>query len=79
MKPDNIMVSGDTVHIKLSDFGSALYQDECGITEYLVSRYYRAPEIILGCQYDTPVDTWSAAVTLFELYTGMKCAVVSLS
>lgn len=25
---------------------------------------------MLGCPFDTPVDIWSAAVSLFELYTG---------
>lgn len=64
------MVSQDTKHTKICDLGSALYSDECGITEYLVSRYYRAPEIILGGQYDYSVDVWSAIVTLYELYTG---------
>jgi serine/threonine-protein kinase PRP4 len=34
------------------------------------SRYYRAPEIILGCPYDTEIDMWSAACTIYEIYTG---------
>ena len=42
--------------IKLCDFGSALQiPDDVGpdmITDYLVSRYYRSPEIILGCVPD---------------------------
>lgn len=53
LKPDNIMVSSDTQKIKLCDFGSVLrIPDDVGqemITDYLVSRFYRAPEIILGC------------------------------
>ncbi len=64
------MVTKDTKHTKMCDFGSALFFEECGITEYLVSRFYRAPEIILGGQYDTPIDVWSAAVSLYELYSG---------
>jgi serine/threonine-protein kinase PRP4 len=35
-----------------------------------VSRFYRAPEIILGLPYDYAIDTWSIGCTLFELYTG---------
>jgi len=70
VKPDNLMVAKDVKHIKLADFGSALYINQCGITDYLVSRYYRAPEIILGNQYSYPVDTWSAVVSLYEIYTG---------
>ena len=40
------------------------------ITPYLVSRFYRAPEIMLGLPYDYPVDMWSVGVTLYELFTG---------
>lgn len=40
-------------------------------TPYLVSRWYRAPEIILGLEYDKAIDLWSVAVTLFELYKGL--------
>ena len=35
-----------------------------------MSRFYRAPEIILGLKYDTRVDLWSIATCLYELYTG---------
>ena len=40
------------------------------ITDYLVSRFYRAPEIILGFVPDQKIDIWSAGVTLYELFTG---------
>lgn len=74
LKPDNILVSKDTQSIKLCDFGSCLnIKEEVGpdmVTEYLVSRFYRAPEIILGCIPDFQIDVWSAGVTLYELYTG---------
>lgn len=36
----------------------------------MVSRYYRAPEIIIGYPYDYGIDTWSIACTLYEMYTG---------
>lgn len=64
------MVTKDTRKIKLCDFGSCLSVDEAGITEYMVSRFYRAPEIMLGCMFDQAIDIWSAGVSLFELYTG---------
>lgn len=70
IKPDNILVNESKVVLKLCDLGSATDASDCEITEYLVSRFYRAPEIILGMPYDYGIDLWSVAVTLFELYTG---------
>ncbi|KAL2542629.1 Protein kinase superfamily protein [Abeliophyllum distichum] len=40
------------------------------IIPYLVSRFYRSPEIILGLTYDHAMDIWSVGCCLFELYTG---------
>jgi len=70
IKPDNILVNDSKLVLKLCDFGSASDASDCEITEYLVSRFYRAPEIILGMPYDYSIDLWSVAVTLYELYTG---------
>jgi serine/threonine protein kinase len=39
---------------------------------YCVTRYYRAPEVVLGCPYATSFDTWACAVVAFELATGSK-------
>lgn len=35
-----------------------------------MSRFYRAPDIILGMTYDYGIDMWSAGCTIYELYTG---------
>ncbi|KAK4475829.1 hypothetical protein MN116_001081 [Schistosoma mekongi] len=70
IKPDNILVNESKILLKLSDFGSASTIQDNDITPYLVSRFYRAPEIILGVPYDYNVDLWSTSVTLFELHTG---------
>ena len=56
--------------VKVCDLGSASKIDDCEITPYLVSRFYRAPEIILGHKYDNAIDLWSVACCVFELYTG---------
>ena len=56
--------------LKICDLGSASDASENEITPYLVSRFYRAPEVILGLPYDFAIDTWSVGCTLFELYTG---------
>lgn len=45
IKPDNILVNDTRLFLKLCDFGSASYATDCEITPYLVSRFYRAPEI----------------------------------
>jgi len=72
IKPDNILVSANFSMVKLCDFGSAFFETDSDNepTPYLVSRFYRAPEIILGLEYDRMVDLWSVAVTLAELFTG---------
>lgn len=71
LKPDNILVNEEKNVVKICDFGSACFVDECDPpTPYLVSRFYRAPEIILGLSYGPPIDMWSLGCCLFELYTG---------
>ncbi|OMJ69187.1 hypothetical protein SteCoe_33144 [Stentor coeruleus] len=70
IKPDNILISNDLRKIKLSDFGTALESGENKITENLVARFYRPPEIYLGYPYDYSLDVWSFGCTLFELFTG---------
>lgn len=56
--------------LKICDLGSASDASDNEITPYLVSRFYRAPEIILGMPYDFAIDIWSIGCTLYELYTG---------
>lgn len=70
IKPDNILVDESKTQVKLCDFGSACKLEDCEITEYLQSRFYRAPEVVLGEEYDYGIDMWSLATTLYELYTG---------
>lgn len=70
LKPDNVLVSENQNLLKICDLGSASDASENDITQYLVSRFYRAPEIILGMPYDFAIDMWSIGCTLYELYTG---------
>ncbi|QRW00991.1 Serine/threonine-protein kinase [Ceratobasidium sp. AG-Ba] len=70
IKPDNILVSENKTVVKICDLGSASDVSENDITPYLVSRFYRAPEIILGLPYDASIDIWSIGCTLYELFTG---------
>lgn len=70
LKPDNVLVCPEFKQIKICDLGSACEASECSPTTYMVSRYYRAPEIIVGMKFSYPVDIWAAACTIFELVTG---------
>ncbi|KAF9975087.1 U4/U6 small nuclear ribonucleoprotein prp4 [Actinomortierella ambigua] len=70
IKPDNILVNEGRNVLKLCDLGSASDTSENDITPYLVSRFYRSPEIILGMPYDPALDMWSVGCTLYELFTG---------
>jgi len=70
LKPDNILVNEARSALKICDLGSASPITENATAPYLVSRFYRAPEVILGIPYDCGIDIWSIGCTLFELYTG---------
>ena len=70
LKPDNILVSEKRSLLKICDLGTASLADDAEVTPYLVSRFYRAPEVILGMPFDYAIDMWSIGCTLFELYTG---------
>lgn len=70
IKPDNILVNEAMNVVKLCDFGSAGWVEKCEITPYLVSRFYRPPEVIIGAPYDFQVDVWSLGCVLYELFTG---------
>ncbi|QIW94921.1 hypothetical protein AMS68_000439 [Peltaster fructicola] len=70
LKPDNILVTEKKNVIKICDFGTASFVKDAEITPYLVSRFYRAPEVMLGMPIDYAIDMWSIGCTIFELYTG---------
>lgn len=68
LKPENIMVkSYSRAEFRLIDFGSACFIHD-HLSSYVQSRFYRAPEIILGCYYDYKIDIWSLGCVLAEIY-----------
>ncbi|XP_042198160.1 dual specificity tyrosine-phosphorylation-regulated kinase 3 [Callorhinchus milii] len=70
LKPENILLKQQgRSGIKVIDFGSSCYEHQ-RIYTYIQSRFYRAPEIILGTRYGLPIDMWSFGCILAELYTG---------
>ena len=74
LKPSNIFINSDC-HVKLGDFGLArtLNSRKTGmITDYVATRWYRAPEMLLGStNYGKPIDMWSVGCILFELVVGV--------
>lgn len=72
IKPQNILVNIQDHKLVLCDFGSAkiLKQGESSVA-YICSRYYRAPELILGeDRYDTSIDIWSIGCVIAEMFLG---------
>eukprot|EP00253_Pinus_taeda_P025329 PITA_25329 len=75
LKPQNILVSGKV--IKISDFGEAtsmtLHESGRPQEPYVVTRPYRAPELLLGStHYDFAIDMWAMGAIMLELFTGYQ-------
>jgi mitogen-activated protein kinase 1/3 len=81
LKPSNLLVNSNC-DLKICDFGlargilssssdSALIDGQHPtllLTEYVVTRWYRAPEIMLAChEYSYPIDVWSVGCIFAEL------------
>lgn len=68
LKPENVLVTEEGV-VKICDFGSSKILDPNGKnTPYIVSRYYRAPELILGVSnYTEKIDIWATGCIIAEL------------
>lgn len=70
MKPSNIVVKADC-SLKILDFGLARTAGTTFMmTPYVVTRYYRAPEVILGMGYTENVDIWSVGCIMGEMIRG---------
>jgi len=70
VKPENICLAHSSQDIfKLIDFGSAVLTFDIH-NSYVQSRWYRAPEVILGCRWGFKVDVWSLGCVLAELIIG---------
>lgn len=70
LKPENILIADcNNLKIKIIDFGSAITSPQ-GSHFYVQSRYYRAPEVILGIPYGSSCDIWSFGCIAYEMYVG---------
>ncbi|KAK8945045.1 Cyclin-dependent kinase F-4 [Platanthera zijinensis] len=69
LKPENLLVTKEI--IKIADFGLA--RESCSqppYTEYVSTRWYRAPEVLLqSSSYDAAVDMWAMGAIMAELFT----------
>lgn len=71
LKPENILINDQRV-VKICDFGSAKFLNDHLNTPYIVSRYYRAPELILACSdYNEKIDVWAIGCIFTEFLTLM--------
>ncbi|XP_037813037.1 homeodomain-interacting protein kinase 2 isoform X7 [Lucilia sericata] len=73
LKPENIMLVDPVrqpYRVKVIDFGSASHISKTVCNTYLQSRYYRAPEIILGLPFCEAIDMWSLGCVVAELFLG---------
>ncbi|KAG2432282.1 hypothetical protein HYH02_013005, partial [Chlamydomonas schloesseri] len=78
IKPSNLLLNSDCM-VKLADFGLARSVSQLNasdgqnpiLTDYVATRWYRAPEILLGStKYTFGVDMWSSGCILGELLMG---------
>lgn len=72
IKPQNILIDINSHRLVLCDFGSAkqLKPGESSVA-YICSRYYRAPELILGEEcYGPEIDVWSMGCVIAEMFIG---------
>merc|ERR1712141_209702 len=73
-KPQNVLLGRDS-SLKLADFGLArIYDFNALLTSTVVTLWYRAPEVLLGTTYATPVDIWSCGCIFAELYRKSPCS-----
>ncbi|OMP00358.1 hypothetical protein COLO4_12757 [Corchorus olitorius] len=70
LKPSNLLLNSNC-DLKIGDFGLARTTSETDfMTEYVVTRWYRAPELLLNCsEYTAAIDIWSVGCILGEIMT----------
>ena len=77
IKPGNILVDSEA-RVKLCDFGlartlSCSPDERVPLTGYVATRWYRAPELLLGSpQYGFPVDMWAIGAIAGEMIKGTQ-------
>lgn len=72
LKPENILLNDNNI-VKIADFGlSREIRSIPPFTQYVSTRWYRAPECLLeSSNYSYPIDIWALACIIIELITGL--------
>ena len=71
LKPENVLVDdfNNPKVVKICDFGSAKYCSEGIFNPYVVTSFYRAPELLFAAkEYSWSIDIWSAGCILAEIF-----------
>lgn len=68
IKPPNVLVDVETGELRICDLGSAkMIKPGDKSVSYIASRFYRAPELVMGCvEYTDAIDIWAAGCVFAE-------------
>jgi cyclin-dependent kinase-like len=73
IKPENLLINPKRKELKICDFGFARVLNSkagAGLTDYVATRWYRAPELLLSPHYGKEVDIWAAGCIMGEITDG---------
>lgn len=74
IKPENLLINPKKKELKICDFGFARVLNNKagagGLTDYVATRWYRAPELLLSNNYGKEVDIWAAGCIMGEITDG---------
>jgi len=74
IKPENLLINPKKKELKICDFGFARVLSNKagagGLTDYVATRWYRAPELLLSNNYGKEVDIWAAGCIMGEITDG---------
>jgi cyclin-dependent kinase-like len=73
IKPENLLIKPKTNDLKICDFGFARVLNNkagMGLTDYVATRWYRAPELLLSNHYGKEVDIWAIGCIMGEIIDG---------